>query len=222
MKSITKIIIFVAAALLGFVGLYFWHKSDYKIDIKLPEWATKEVVKAPDALAPKPATKPDYPVPGSGSPVHIDLQGFSKFAAHYSEFRMPHGNRFVYLCKNYDCSEVERFMVTGEMIANLIAMFSRVNDPQAERDAILKGLNYLWDKVSTRASEGGDTINANSFLIIMARNGLLKFHNIEAPRWELDAIKANAAPIISQIDNKARFAVEPRLGVIPFDQWRKG
>lgn len=219
MKSITKIIVFVAAALLGFVGLYFWHKGDYKIDFKFP----KEVVQAPDALAPpKTAPKTHYPVPGSGSPVYIDLHGFSKFAAHYSEFRMPHGNRFVYLCKNHDCSSTERFHVTSEMISNLIVTFSKVSDASSEREAILKGLNYLWDKIDTRASEGGDTINANSFLIIMARNGLLKFHNIEAPRWELDLVKANAAPIISQIDNKARFAVEPRLGVFPFDEWRKG
>lgn len=134
--------------------------------------------------------------------LKLDIKNIERFFSNYDNSRMPYGSRVVYICSGYGCVHTKRFLFNNEFLNELKYNFYGVKDADHERKIIALTIAQIEKKVGehlggedragesfrdnaspTQMNRSDEALNTVSYLIILMRNNLLRYHSVLAPKW---------------------------------------
>lgn len=176
----------------------------------------------------------------------VDKQGILDVIEKYNEAEYPKRNR-IKICHGHGCKYASDFRITDSIIAELRELFEGVSSPSMERDALKKSVAFLeresgkvvgtqHDKPSLSFIAGGrfgqmdcvdEALNSTSYLVILNRLGLIKFHDIKAPVWKGGFFKwTHYAALIEDKETRIRWAIDSGVRengkeplIIEYERW---
>lgn len=183
----------IVAALLVALGIVYYIYKGPTVPVTVPDIFRPSIdSKVPDST----------PNNNSDSRVAVDYAGIEKMFSPYPNARLPHRDRIVYVCSGYGCEHSTRFMFSSEHLNEFRYNFNDAKDADHERRIIALTIAQMEKKVGEKIGEdkagedwrgnsklsqmgvSDEAINTTSYLVILARNNLLKYHNIKAPVWK--------------------------------------
>lgn len=178
--------------------------------------------------------------------VNVDENNIRNHISKYNKAQYP-SRRTVYVCSGHGCSTIHEFTFDYKFLEELKTLFVGVLTPNEERIALKKAIAVIEKNVgkatgteNDRASLGvfgaGDpsqmdcvdeATNSTSYLIILNKIGVLKFHDIMAPNWKGGLFKwTHYAAVIKDRQTGVLFAIDSGVGnngepplIKPYSKW---
>jgi hypothetical protein len=201
------------------------------------------VTPAPPAVTVAPVEPDDVELPRT----HVDKDGIRSFMEGYQNSRYPI-NKVAFVCSGYGCQYVSKFEFPNLLISQLNDLFAGVNNPEDERKQLAKAIGLIErtagpvagtsrDRPSMDFGGSGDSsqldcsdeaLNTTSYMVIMYKMGLIKFHSIERPDWKgIPPFKwTHQTAVITDETTNVRWAVDSGTGrngavptIIEYNDW---
>lgn len=157
--------------------------------------------------------------------------------AHFEKFAtIPPKGDTVTVCHAYGCKAQTKFTFSASDMAEISALMGRVrreDTPAEERRAVAYAIGWMERRVAPAVGTATDrpsmdflgsgdrtqqdcvdeATNATSYMLVLARHGLIRHHRIERP-FAKDSIKkwTHWAALIQERESGARFAVDSSSG----------
>lgn len=176
---------------------------------------------------------------------------YNEIDMHFKDFnlsKLPEGNT-VTVCSGHGCQHANKFTFSKNQLLEISSFFENVNTPSEERNAIKKVLAHIESIVgpATGTFKDGkgmsffgsnnpgqldcvdEANNVTSYLIVLAENNILNWHNILKPTWKWPLFSWNHyVARIQDISTKENWIIDsginPNAGeplIITEKQWLK-
>lgn len=198
----------------------------------------------------------EAPAPGkeiaSGEPeikypkTRIEISAIEEVMEKYNNAKMPKGET-VTVCSGYGCTVEHQYKFEPRLWDGLKSFFVGIKTPAEERRAIALAIGFCEQVIGQKTGTQGDwpsmdvsgngdpgqmdcvdeALNSTSYLILMYRAGLIKFHSIKAPSWKGGLFKwTHYCAVIADETTGVNWAIDSGVGqngiaplVIEYNRW---
>ncbi len=180
------------------------------------------------------------------SQINIDRSNIQEHYSKYNKAEYPKG-RTVTVCSGHGCTYAESFTFDYKFLGELKSHFNSVKNASEERNVLKKVIALIEQNVGTatgtdkdRASLGvfgagnrtqldcvDEATNTTSYLLVLNRLGVIKYHDIKAPNWKGGLFKwTHYAAVIEDKSTKVLWAIDSGVGdngkpplIVEYSKW---